>query len=81
MKNRIVISYTDNMLHFYLHGDMGCIYLFTQHYTKGVYEFFRGGRAETELFKFKHWDSNSRLSKTIEKIPLYINYAMKEYAA
>lgn len=80
MKNKITISKEKEKLHFYLISERGRYYLFTQDYSKGVYEFFRRGRAETELKKYKLWTKNKRLDKTIEKIPMYIQYVMREVA-
>lgn len=56
------------------------IYLFTQDYTKGVYDFFKNGKSTNELKQFKKWRRNPRLDKTIEKIPIYRAYVMREIA-
>ena len=53
-------------------------FLFTQSFTKGVYEYFKNGRDENELRTFKRWNKNPRLDKTIEKIPMYMKFALKE---
>ena len=53
-------------------------FLFTQNFTKGVYEYFKNGRDENELRAFRKWGRNPRLDKTIEKIPMYVRFALKE---
>lgn len=79
MKNRIIINSGRNVLNFYLVNKAGTYYLFTQKYTPGVYAYFENGRAENELRSFRDWNKNPRLDKTIEKIPMYVNYVMREY--
>lgn len=70
----------DWKLEFYLVTGGKTFYLFTQDYTKGVYEFFRNGRSVNELRQFRKWRRNPRLDKTIEKNPLYRAYIMREVA-
>lgn len=67
-------------LDFYLVSGGRRYYLFSQNYTKGVYDFFRNGKTEDELRRYNKWNRNPRLDKTIEKIPMYIAYVMKEIA-
>ncbi len=82
LKNKIVIEKTmNNKLNFYWISQYGTFYLFTQKFTKGVYDFFKNGRHMQELRAFKRWDSNPRLDKTVEKIPMYIKYVRKNEAA
>lgn len=81
MKNKISVTKGDNKIHFYLLTENKRYYLFTQSFSKGVYQFFQGGRSESELHKYKNWRKNPRLDKTIEKIPLYTRYVLKEEAA
>lgn len=78
MKNRITTVKGNNKISFYLHSNKGKNYLFTQDFTKGVYEYFRTGRSETELYNYKKWNRNPRLDKTIEKLPMYIKYVTQE---
>lgn len=80
MKKRITITKANEQLHFYLTTDRGRTYLFTQAFSKGVYDYFRRGRSERELREFKNWNKNPRLDKTIEKIPMYTYYVMREIA-
>ena len=80
MKNRIIVKRVNDKLYFYLKSKQGIQFLFTQRYTKAVYEYFRkGGVAEKELYSHK-WRTNRRLDKTVEKLPLYIDYVLRECA-
>ena len=80
MKKRITITKTDEKLHFYLVTERSRSYLFTQGFSKGVYDYFRRGRSERELHEYKQWNKNPRLDKTIEKIPMYTQYVLREVA-
>ncbi len=80
MKTKIIVEKEYNKLHFYLLSRNRKSYLFTQRYTKGVYNFFRFGRSENEIRAYKKWNRNQRLDKTIEKIPMYVQYVMYEVA-
>ena len=77
MKNKITIRRGDETISFYLHTSGKCVYLFSQKFTKGVYEFFKNGRSENEIKSYRLWKKNPRLDKTITKIPLYTRYALK----
>lgn len=81
MRNKIEITKKNDKINFYLVSSGKRLYLFTQSFSKGVYEFFRNGRSEAELYSYKLWHKNPRLDKTIEKIPMYIRYAIKEEEA
>ena len=81
MKNKILVTKKNDKLNFYLLAEGKRHYLFTQAFSKGVYQFFQGGRSEAELHKYKLWHKNPRLDKTIEKIPLYTRYVLREDAA
>ena len=77
-KEKIIVVKTPDRLHFYLATGTGRYFLFTQKFSKGVFEFFRRGRSFGELRTFKRWEHNPRLDKTIEKLPLYVQYVLKE---
>ena len=81
MKNKVLVSKSNDKIHFYLIANGRRHYLFSQDYSKGVYQFFRNGRSESELHSYKLWNKNPRLDKTIEKIPMYARYALKEDSA
>ena len=82
-KTRVTVMKSNDQIHFYLKCSAGTAYLFSQKYTKGVYDFFRYGRSDPELRKFHNWGQNPRLDHTIEKClnPSYRRYAMEELAA
>lgn len=64
MKNRIIVKKTvksvaekdyiveKEFLDFYLKNNSGEAWLFQQPFSKGVYEWFRGGRSENEIRQF-----------------------------
>lgn len=80
MKNKITVSKNGSKINFYLNSDAGRLYLFAQEFSKGVYVYFKNGRAEAELRQFNKWNLNPRLDKTITKIPMYIRHLLKECA-
>ena len=80
MKNKIMVVKNGGRMNFYLHSDAGRMYLFAQEFSKGVYVYFKNGRAEAEIKQFNKWNLNPRLDKTITKLPMYIRYVMKECA-
>ena len=80
MKGKIVISKTTDMIHFYwTDSAFGKLYLFSQRFSKGVFDFFCRGRSVTEVRNYRQWNRNPRLDKTITKLPIYMKYAWKEY--
>ncbi len=82
-KARVTVTKNNDQIHFYLSCGEGAAYLFSQKYTKGVYDFFCRGRSDSELRKFHNWGRNPRLDHTIEKCvnPSYRRCAMEELAA
>lgn len=80
MQNKIMITKENRKLNFYLILKEERFYLFTQDFSKGVYNFFRNGKTEEQVRAYNKWNNNKRLDKTIEKIPMYIRYVMKEVA-
>lgn len=79
-KTRVTVMKKDEQIHFYIQCDEGMAYLFSQKYTKGVYDYFRCGRSDPELRKFRNWGKNPRLDHTIERCmnSSYRRYAMEE---
>ena len=78
---KIIIEKNNNYLNFYLTDKKYLperLFLFSQKFSKGVYEYFKNGRDEREIRAFKNWGKNPRLDKTIEKIPMYVKFALKE---
>ncbi len=85
MKTRIIVkrneSDVDNWkIDFYYVMKNQTLYLFSQNYTDGVYDWFKNGRSENELRQFKSWRFNKALNKVVDKIPAYIKYVKKEIA-
>jgi hypothetical protein len=68
------------LIDFYYSRNGKEFYMFSQNYTDGVYDWFKYGRSEGELRQFKGWRNNKTLAKTIEKIPMYKKYIVKEIA-
>lgn len=80
MKQKIFIEKKSEQIHFYLKSSaLGKMYLFSQRFTKAVYDYFIQERSLNEILGFKKWYHNPRLDKTISKIPMYIRYAEREY--
>ena len=77
-KNKVIVKNHNRKLEFYLLSENRRFYLFTQKYSKGVYNFFCDGKSENEIRHYKKWDKNPRLDKTIEKLPVYIQYVLLE---
>lgn len=77
MKSRVVVTKENEEIKFYLKNNAGTFWLFTQPFSKGVYEWFRAGRSESEILGFAKWDKNKRLTNTINRIPREIRYVQK----
>lgn len=77
MKNRITITKLNNEIKFYLKNGNGEFWLFSQPYSKGVYEWFKNGRSEKEIIEFNKWNQNKRLNNTIDRIPREVKYVTK----
>ncbi len=75
---KVVITKSNDSLNFYMIFKKMKLYLFSQQFTKGVYEYFKNGRSENEIRSFKNWGKNPRLDKTLSKIPMYKKFALKE---
>ena len=80
MKDRNTIRRNETHIHFYLTTKRGRFFLFSQKFSKGVFDFFHNGRSENEILRFKGWRRNPRLDKTISKIPMYARYVRNEAA-
>lgn len=79
MKDRIEIvnAYDKDgkeILKFYVHCDLGMLWLFNKPKTKGVLEYFERGRSVNELFEYKY-KKNETLNKIITRLPVHIKYA------
>ncbi len=79
MKDRIEIvnSYDKDgkeILKFYVHCDLGMLWLFNKPKTKGVFDYFEKGRSVNELYEYKY-KKNESLNKIISRLPVHIKYA------
>ena len=80
MKDKIFVENKSDHLHFYLkNSKCGKLYLFSQRFSRGVFDFFSKERSINEILNFRRWNRNPRLDKTISKIPIYMRYAEREY--
>ncbi len=77
MKNRVIITKENGEIKFYLKNKEGSFWLFSQPFSKGVYEWFKDGRSEGEILSFSKWNRNKRLDDTIDRIPREIHYVQK----
>lgn len=80
IKGKITITKTRDYIHFYYVAENNRLYLFAYKFTKGLYIYFHNGKSIGELSKYKNWERNPRVDKTVTKIPIYIKYMMKECA-
>ena len=79
MKDRIEIrkAYGKNgeeILRFYVHCDMGLLWLIDRPKTNSVYRYFAGGRSLNELRSYKY-TGDVPLEKLIDRLPSYVKYA------
>ena len=80
MKTRIFCRTTTKGIHtFYLNSDGKEYYLFHQDYRKGVAKYYRNGVTLTEAMNFSRSGHDSAIMKTMQKLPIYLKYAEKEY--
>ncbi len=80
MKYWIIISKHEDTIDFYMRDRGTTYYLFSQPFSKGVYDYFRNGRCANEILSFNKWRTNKRLNKTIERIPSMVHYVQNEVA-
>lgn len=78
MLNKKSVKGGAEIINFYWEWGDEKIWLFSQKYTLGVHEMFKNGVRDYDIRKFNKWRRNPRLDKTIEKIPMYMSYALKE---
>ncbi|MBR4400473.1 MAG: hypothetical protein IKT09_02130 [Synergistes sp.] len=81
MKTTIYCRLTNKGVHsLYLLVGTEEFFLFSQAYRKGVEEYYgRGGVHIDESMKHSRAHNNSAITKTMDKIPMYIRYIEKEY--
>ena len=66
-------------LDFYVCSSSGECYLFTQKYYRSVYEMYHTPLTIKQATDFRKADKNTILIKVIEKLPVYLRYAEKNY--
>lgn len=84
MKNIIYCKPTaKGILSFYLKNknkNDNDYFLFNQNYRKGVYHFYKNGVSVDDASDFsKVKTHNAAVYKTMEKLPIFLRYAEKEY--
>ena len=78
MKDRIEIRKVfdekgNEIIRFYLHCDLGVLWMFDKPFTIGIYKYFRGNRSVCELRSYRY-SCNKKLNKLVERLPAYIRY-------
>ena len=78
MKDRIEISKVfeakgNEVIKFYLHCDLGVLWMFNKPFSIGVYEYFHDNVSVTELRSYKY-TCNKKLNKIVDRLPAYIKY-------
>lgn len=72
-----VVRIPGKMLDFFWENRGKRMYLFRQRYNMTVYNLFCLGVRDYELRKYRNWNHNPRVDKTIKKIPVYMADAMR----
>ena len=80
MKTTIYCKPTDKGVHsFYLIVGANEFFLFSQAYRKGVDEYYGRGVRIEESMKYSKAHNDSAITRTMDKIPMYVRYIEKEY--
>ena len=80
MKATVFCRSTDKGVHtFYLNADGIEYYLFHQTYRKGVSEYYRNGVSINDAIDFGRSKKDYALMHTMQKLPMFLKYAEKEY--
>ncbi len=81
MKTTIYCKPTAKGIHsFYLMVGTEEFFLFSQAYRKGVEEYYGRGVRIDESMKYSRAHNDSAITRTMDKIPMYVKYIEKEYA-
>lgn len=64
----------ETYLKFYVHCDLGTLYLNEWKSSMGVYDYFKNGRSASELFDHRY-GKNRKLNHIVERLPAYIKQA------
>ena len=80
MKTTIFCKPTDKGIHsFYLRINSEEYYLFSQHFRRGVQEYYGRGVPLVQACNYSKSRNNTSIIKTMDKLPMYIKYIEKEY--
>lgn len=80
MKTTIYCKPTDKGVHsFYLLIGNEEFYLFSQAYRRGVEEYFGKGVRIDESMKYSRAHNDSAITRTMDKIPMYVKCIEREY--
>lgn len=80
MRTEIYCKATGKGIHsFYLVIGNEEFFLFSQAYRKGVEQFYCNGVRLDEAFNHSKAHKDSAITRTMNKIPMYIRYIEKEY--
>ena len=66
-------------LNFYVEAGRESHYLFSQSFTKDVYEFYKNGVSLDKPFNHSLANRNKSILKVFDKLPAYIRYIEQEY--
>lgn len=81
MKTTIYCKLTAKGVHsFYLMVGTEEFFLFSQAYRTGVEEYYGRGVCIDESMKYSRAHNDSAITRTMDKIPMYVKYIEKEYA-
>lgn len=80
MRGKIQCVTTDKGIHsFYMILDDAKYYLFSQAFKRGVHELYRNGIDYNDAINHAKSHHDRAINKTMEKIPIYVEYVEKEY--
>ena len=80
MKTSIYCRVTAKGIHsFYLRCSQGDFFLFNQNYRRGVQQYFGRGVRLEEACNYARAGGDRSLLHTMDKLPMYLRYAEKEY--
>lgn len=80
MKTTIYCKPTEKGVHsFFLIVGTEEFFLFSQAYRKGVDEYYGRGVRIDESMKYSRAHNDSAITRTMDKIPMYVRYIEREY--
>ena len=80
MKTTIYCKPTDKGVHsFYLIYGTEEFFLFSQSYRKGVERYYGRGVMIDEAIKYSRAHNDSAITRTMDKIPMYVKYVEREF--